>query len=158
MRNITEIIVHCSATPEGKDITAADIDRMHKDRGFKKWFLSKLYHIGYHYIVRLDGTVEKGRPDECIGAHVRGHNTNSIGICYIGGMTSDMKKAKDTRTPEQKESLLILLRNLRKRYPNAVIKGHRDCSPDTNHNGKVDKWEWLKECPCFNAMDEYKDI
>lgn len=150
MRQINLIVVHCSATPEGRDVTAADINKMHIARGFKK--------IGYHYVVRLDGTVETGRKENEIGAHAKGYNANSIGVCYVGGLTSDGKTPKDTRTPAQKSALKKLLHTLKQRYPDARIVGHRDLSPDTNHNGKVDKWEWIKACPCFDAIPEYANI
>lgn len=150
MRKINLIVVHCSATPEGRDVTAADINKMHIARGFKK--------IGYHYVVRLDGTVEMGRKENEIGAHAKGYNANSIGVCYVGGLASDGKTPKDTRTPAQKSALKKLLHTLKQRYPDARIVGHRDLSPDTNHNGKVDKWEWIKACPCFDAIPEYANI
>lgn len=150
MRKINLIVVHCSATPEGRDVTAADINKMHIARGFKK--------IGYHYVVRLDGTVETGRKENEIGAHAKGYNANSIGVCYVGGLASDGKTPKDTRTPAQKSELKKLLHTLKQRYPDARIVGHRDLSPDTNHNGKVDKWEWIKACPCFDAIPEYANI
>lgn len=150
MRKINLIVVHCSATPEGRDVTAADINKMHIARGFKK--------IGYHYVVRLDGTVETGRKENEIGAHANGYNANSIGVCYVGGLASDGKTPKDTRTPAQKSALKKLLHTLKQRYPDARIVGHRDLSPDTNHNGKVDKWEWIKACPCFDAIPEYANI
>lgn len=150
MRQINLIVVHCSATPEGRDVTAADINKMHIARGFKK--------IGYHYVVRLDGTVETGRKENEIGAHAKGYNANSIGVCYVGGVASDGKTPKDTRTPAQKSALKKLLHTLKQRYPDARIVGHRDLSPDTNHNGKVDKWEWIKACPCFDAIPEYANI
>lgn len=143
------LVVHCTATPEGKEFHRADIDRMHRQRGFNG--------IGYHYLVCLDGTVEVGRPEDAVGAHVTGHNLCSIGISYVGGV--DAKgKAKDTRTPAQKMALRKLLTELRKRHQNARIKGHRDFSPDKNGNGKVDSWERIKECPCFDAIPEYQDI
>lgn len=150
MRKINLIVVHCSATPEGRDVTAADINKMHIARGFKK--------IGYHYVVRLDGTVETGRKENEIGAHAKGYNANSIGVCYVGGLASDGKTPMDTRTPAQKSALKKLLHTLKQRYPDARIVGHRDLSPDTNHNGKVDKWEWIKACPCFDAIPEYANI
>ena len=133
------IVVHCSATPEGKHFNAKDIDRMHRQRGFNG--------IGYHYVVLLDGTVEEGRPEEAIGAHVQGYNSNSIGICYIGGVhADDINKAKDTRTPAQKEALRRLIKQLKLRYPKAKVLGHRDF-PGVK-----------KACPCFNAIPEYSDI
>lgn len=135
MRNIKKIIVHCTATKEGKAFTANDITRWHKDRGFAT--------IGYHYVVLLDGTIQQGRAEMVMGAHCKGHNANSIGICYIGGLDEN-GKSKDTRTPEQKKSLLELLKRLKKDYPNATIHGHREFAN--------------KDCPCFDAKNEYKDL
>ena len=108
MREIKSIILHCSATPEGKDFTVADITRWHKERGFRT--------IGYHYVVYRDGTVHKGRPVEQIGAHCEGYNKNSIGVCYIGGLMTDGKTPKDTRTSEQKEALYQLCYDLMDRF------------------------------------------
>lgn len=150
MRKITEIIVHCSATEEDKDYTVDDILQSHKQRGFKD--------IGYHYVIYRDGSVHSGRPIKQIGAHCLGHNAHSIGICYIGGLEAHTKTPKDTRTQKQKESMRKLIAELRKRFPTAKIMGHRDTSPDTNNNGKIDRWEWLKDCPCFDAINEYKDL
>jgi N-acetylmuramoyl-L-alanine amidase len=150
MRKINLIIVHCSATPEGKDYTVEDITRWHKARGFNG--------IGYHYVVYRDGTIHGGRPVTEIGAHCEGHNANSIGVCYIGGLANDGETPKDTRTTAQKLSLIKLLSQLKKLYPHAVIKGHRDCSPDLNKDGKIEPSEWVKECPSFDAQTEYKGI
>ena len=136
MRKINEIIVHCAATPEGKNFKAADIDRWHRER--------KMKCIGYHYVVDLDGTVEPGRPESEIGAHCLGHNQYSIGVCYVGGLAADGKTPKDTRTASQKEALLALLKKLRAKYPNASIHGHRDFA--------------AKACPSFDATTEYKNI
>lgn len=108
MREIKSIILHCSATPDGKDFTVADITQWHKERGFKT--------IGYHYVVYRDGTVHNGRPVEQIGAHCEGYNKNSIGVCYIGGLTADGKTPKDTRTSEQKEALYQLCYDLMDRF------------------------------------------
>lgn len=136
MRKINELIVHCSATPEGKPYTVQNIDKWHKAKGWKG--------IGYHYVIYLDGTIHKGRPEEEIGAHCQGHNANSIGICYIGGIAKDGKTPKDTRTDAQKQSLIELLKALKAKYPEAIIHGHRDFAN--------------KACPCFDATTEYKDI
>lgn len=103
----TEIIVHCSATKEGKDFNIKDIDTWHKQRGFKK--------VGYHYVVRLDGTIEEGRKENEVGAHCTGHNGRSIGICYIGGLDEE-GEPKDTRTAEQKEALFTLISKLLLKY------------------------------------------
>lgn len=150
MRKINLIVVHCSATPEGKDFTVEDIDSWHRQRGFKK--------IGYHFVVYRDGSVHKGRDINEVGAHVKGYNSNSIGVCYIGGLTADGKKAKDTRTPAQKQGLKNLLAQLKKQFPNAKILGHRDLSPDKNHDGKIEPNEWIKECPSFDAKTEYSSL
>lgn len=136
MRQINEIIVHCTASAEGKNFKAADIDRWHKQRGWNG--------IGYHYVVDLDGTVEQGRPISKVGAHCLGHNTNSIGVVYVGGVASDGKTPKDTRTPAQKTALVKLLAELKRQYPNATIHGHRDFA--------------AKACPSFDATTEYKTI
>ena len=131
MRKISEIIVHCSATPEGKHFTVADIDAWHKKRGFKC--------IGYHFVIYLDGKVNVGRNIEEIGAHCLGHNANSIGICYIGGCAADGKTPKDTRTEEQKASLVRLITELRSRFPNARVHGHNKFA--------------AKACPSFNVKN-----
>ena len=136
MRKINEIIVHCAATREGRDFTVEDITRWHKARGFAT--------IGYHYVIYRDGSIHEGRPLEQIGAHCVGHNKHSIGICYIGGCASDGKTPKDTRTSEQKEALLALLRRLKARFPNATIHGHRDFA--------------AKACPSFDAFREYRQL
>ena len=136
MRSINEIIVHCAATREGRDFTVEDITRWHKARGFAT--------IGYHYVIYRDGSIHEGRPLEQIGAHCVGHNKHSIGICYIGGCASDGKTPKDTRTPEQKEALLALLRRLKARFPNATIHGHRDFA--------------AKACPSYDAFREYRQL
>lgn len=150
-RKVTNFLfVHCTATPEGKEFHVKDIDRMHRQRGFNG--------IGYHYIICLDGTVEKGRPEDAVGAHVQNYNSNSVGISYIGGVEADGKTAKDTRTVAQKVAMVALLKDLRTRYPKARILGHRDISPDKNGNGRVDPHERIKECPCFDAIPEYAGI
>ena len=125
---------HCSATPEGRDVSAATIDDWHKQRGWSG--------IGYHYVVSLDGTIEYGRDINKTGAHVKGQNKGSIGLCYVGGVDSDMNP-KDTRTEQQKESLLLLIKTLKKMHPGAEVYGHRDFS--------------TKACPSFDAKTEYKD-
>ena len=135
-RRITEIIVHCAATPEGKDYTVEDIRRWHKAQGWSD--------IGYHYVIYRNGHIEPGRDVDLIGAHCvkGGHNTHSIGICYIGGMDAANKHAKDTRTLAQKAALLGLLTDLRQLYPEAKIYGHRD-------------FDSGKDCPSFDARREY---
>lgn len=135
MRRIDEIIIHCTATIEGKNFKAKDIDKWHKQRGWKG--------IGYHYVIDLDGTIEKGRPENEIGAHTVGHNRYSIGVVYVGGLDKN-GKPKDTRTEEQKESLLEILRQLLSKYPKATIHGHNEFAK--------------KACPCFDVRKEYDMI
>lgn len=136
MREIKEIIIHCAATPEGKNFTVEDINRWHKERGFDE--------IGYHYVIYLDGSIHTGRALDKIGAHCTGHNSKSIGICYIGGLAKDGKTAKDTRTKEQKNSLISLVKALKDTYPNATIHGHNEFAK--------------KDCPSFNVNLEFKNI
>lgn len=135
-RRITEIIVHCTATPEYRDHTVSDIRQWHKRQGWSD--------IGYHYVVYRDGSVHEGRDVDIIGAHCTGHNANSIGVVYVGGVAPDGKTPKDTRTDRQKEGLLSLLINLRKLYPQAEIHGHRDFAN--------------KACPSFDATREYGKV
>ena len=149
-RKITEIIIHCSATPEGRDYTVDDIRRWHKQRGYSD--------VGYHYIVYRNGILAQGRDVNIIGAHASGHNAHSVGICYIGGMSADNSRPEDTRTLRQKARLLSLLVDLRKLYPNAQIVGHRDLSEDKNGDGIIEPSEWMKACPSFDAKSEYHRI
>lgn len=149
VRKIDKIVVHCSATREGAEFNISDIRAWHKRRGFAD--------VGYHYVVRLNGDVERGRPLSVAGAHVKGYNRNSIGVCYIGGLDKQ-GKAKDTRTDAQKQALRALLTELKGCYPDAQILGHRDLSPDRDGDGIISPHEWIKDCPCFDAKDEYKDL
>lgn len=136
-RSISEIIVHCAATPEGKNFTVEQIRDWHVNgRGWKD--------IGYHFVIYLDGSIHAGRPVEQVGAHCLNHNQHSIGVCYIGGCTAEGKKAKDTRTPAQKKVLLELLTELRSIYPKARIHSHSDFAN--------------KACPAFNATQEYASL
>ena len=135
-RNIKEIIIHCSATPEGKDFTTAQIKQCHLARGFSD--------IGYHYVIYRDGSIHTGRAESVSGAHCTGHNTISIGVCYIGGVASDGKTPKDTRTDAQKAALVKLLKQLKAKYPQAKIYPHYKFA--------------AKACPCFNAEEEYKNL
>lgn len=129
MRDIDKIIVHCSATPEGREVTVEQITAWHRARGFRT--------IGYHYLVGLDGSVSAGRPEAEVGAHCTGQNARSIGVCYVGGLDRDTLQPKDTRTPAQREALRGLVDELRKRYPGAKLHGHREFA--------------AKACPCFDV-------
>ena len=141
MRVITLIVVHCSAVKPDQLSSAAQIDSWHRERGFH-------LGIGYHYVIRRDGTIEPGRPEWMIGAHchVKGHhyNSHSIGICYEGGLDA-RGQPDDTRTTAQKATMRQLLEDLHQRYPRAMIVGHRDLSHD-------------RDCPCFDAYKEYADL
>lgn len=133
MRKINKIILHCSATKEGKNFTVEDITLWHKERGFKT--------IGYHFVIYLDGSVHVGRLIEDIGAHVSGHNSDSIGICYIGGLDSD-GSPKDTRTPEQIIAMHAIIKGLQAFLPDITIHGHNEFAN--------------KACPCFNVKKEFE--
>lgn len=149
MRRIDNIVIHCTATKEGKYFDVSDIDNWHKQIGFRC--------VGYHYLILLDGSIQVGRNEEEVGAHVKGFNKHSIGISYVGGLDKN-GNSKDTRTNSQKKSLLSLLSELKERYNNAKILGHRDFSKDLNNNGHIEPNEYMKDCPCFNAITEYKHI
>ena len=134
MRRITLIIIHCSATPEGRNLDFETCRADHiRHRGFSD--------IGYHFYLTRDGRIHRGRTLERMGAHCKNHTRQSVGICYEGGLSAGGMPA-DTRTPEQKASLLALLRELRRVFPRAIIVGHRDLNPQ-------------KRCPCFDAVKEY---
>lgn len=137
IRNINRIIVHCTATPEGRVETVQSIRNMHLAKGWSD--------IGYHYLIGLNGERWNGRNVNLVGAHCEGYNANSIGVCYVGGVDKKLK-TKDTRTQKQKDALLALLKDLRRIYPKAKICGHRDL----DRHGK--------ECPSFDATEEYKNI
>ena len=134
MRTVTLIIIHCSATPEGRSFGFEQCREDHiRHRGFKD--------IGYHFYITRDGDIHRGRPLEQVGAHCRNHNRHSVGICYEGGLDR-RGRPKDTRTLEQKASLLALVRELKRVFPQALVVGHHDLNPQ-------------KVCPCFNAAREY---
>jgi N-acetylmuramoyl-L-alanine amidase len=144
-RVVDLIVIHCSATRVDRDVTAKDIDAAHRVRGFACW--------GYHYYIRKSGKVETMRPEWQPGAHAYGYNARSIAVCYEGGLDENGKPA-DTRTLKQKLAMHELVYNLLLRYPKAQVAGHRDLSPDKNHNGRIEPWERIKECPCFDAIGE----
>lgn len=133
MRRIDKIIIHCTATPEGRYVTVADVDRYHKSRGWSG--------IGYHYLIGLNGEIWQGRDESQIGAHVMGQNTNSIGVCYVGGVDKSMNP-KDTRTPAQIDALKKLIADLKKKYPQATVHGHNEFA--------------AKACPCFDVKKEFR--
>lgn len=135
MRQISHIIIHCSASQNGDARVTRDvIDRWHRERGWNG--------IGYHYVIEVDGTRAQGRPESVIGAHVEGQNANSIGVCMVG---------TDRFSRAQWDELAVLVADLAARYPDADIKGHRDYSPDKNGDGIIEPWEWMKTCPGFDV-------
>lgn len=144
MRELNKIVVHCSATEQGKEVSVEDITHWHKARGFRT--------IGYHYVIGLVGNIERGRPIKEQGAHVRGHNKDSIGICYIGGLIN--KKPSDTRTIPQIHALRGLVEGLKIAFNVNEVVGHRDLSPDLNEDGEITSNEWLKQCPCFDVKTQ----
>ena len=149
MRSISLIILHCSATRADRRYTFRQCRQDHKSRGY--------VDIAYHYYVTRDGQVHEGRPLWQQGAHCKDHNKHSIGICYEGGLNI-LGKAADTRPPAQRQSLRALMEDLHRRYPQAIILGHRDLSPDLDGNGKIEPREWVKQCPCLDTVLEYEDL
>lgn len=137
MRYINKIILHCSATPEGRHIDVDTIRRWHLKRGWSD--------IGYHFVIYLDGTIVPGRPVERSGAHTKGLNANSIGVCYIGGVEAEKRNdkwpAKDTRTPQQIDAMERLISDLFAEYPEATLHGHNEFA--------------AKACPSFDVQEEY---
>ena len=136
-RKINEIIIHCTATPEGREVSLEELYNWHKDRGF--------IDIGYHFVVHIDGTIESARPLHIIGAHCEGHNAHSIGISYVGGTRSDdPQKPKDTRTEAQRVQIWNLVYYLLRYFPSATIHGHNEYA--------------AKACPCFNVRQEWREL
>lgn len=140
-RNIDEIIIHYTATPEGEEFSNAQIKASHLARGFSD--------IGYHWVIGLNGEVRKGRDESIAGAHCKWHNTRSIGICYVGGCPPRSVEGwknigKDTRTPAQKAALIKLIKEVKSRYPKATVHGHNEFAN--------------KPCPGFNAKQEYASL
>lgn len=142
---IKKLVVHCSASRPKNHTDISTITRDHKLRGFTT--------VGYHYVILRDGEIQKGRPDTQAGAHVTGHNTGSLGICLVGGLNDLTGKPENNFTDKQFAALSGLLFKLTLAHPQAKILGHRDLSPDLNKNGKIEKYEWVKECPCFDVQE-----
>lgn len=160
MRPIKRLVIHCSASPNsdtlfrgspgtpGGQTPVQAIDAWHAKRGFKRGVAAcrklnpGLPHIGYHYVIYRNGVVATGRHPDEVGAHVKGGNLTSIGICLVG---------IDQFTPAQWAALAKLVGDLQTLWPMTVVVGHRDLSPDTNGNGRIEKFEWLKTCPGFDV-------
>lgn len=147
MRKIKYIAVHCTAGNQSQ--TIEDLRAEFYRKGWK--------NPGYHYVVKPDGGIVQMHPEEKTSNGVKGYNSVSLNVAYIGGIDAQGKET-DNRTDAQKKSLVSLLRILKKKYPEAVIQGHRDFSPDLNGNGRIEKSEWIKLCPCFDAKEEYATL
>lgn len=153
--NIRRVLIHCTATREGQDIDAATIKRWHItpiSKGGRGWT-----DIGYHFVIRLDGTIEVGRAENKVGAHVEGFNTGSIGVVYVGGLDAQ-GRAKDTRTDAQRTAMVRLCKDLDRAYAHPRFMGHRDASPDKDGDGIIEKHEWLKDCPCFDVGPWWESV
>lgn len=147
MRTIKYIAVHCTASHQSMTI-----------EGLKQEFKRKGWvNPGYHYVVSPDGKITQLLDEEKVSNGVKGFNSVSINVAYIGGIDRTGKPI-DNRTDAQKASLRSLLKLLHKKYPTAVIQGHRDFSPDLNKDGKITPNEWMKACPCFDAKTEYANL
>ncbi len=147
--NIRYLVIHCSATKSNQNYSLEQLERDHRQRGFERG--------GYHYYIRRDGGIYIMRKHSEVGAHCQGFNRCSLGICYEGGLDS-LGRPCDTRSEEQKRSLEHLLRLLRLCYPEVLVVGHRDMSPDRNGDGRISRDEWIKVCPGFEVRDEYGDL
>lgn len=148
-RRIGLLAIHCTATMAGRPFDVEAIRRMHKAQGWSD--------IGYHWLIGINGELWPGRPESIAGSHIRGHNANSIGICYVGGIGANGRPA-DTRTDAQKATMARLLKERRGVYPRARIRGHRDMSPDKDGDGVVERHEWLKDCPCFDVREWCRSV
>ena len=147
MRQIKYLAVHCTASSQTTTIKGLEME--FKRKGWK--------NPGYHYVVSADGKVHQMLDEAKVSNGVKGYNSVSVNVAYIGGI-DNQGKATDNRTEAQKKSLRALLNMLKGKYPKAVIQGHRDFSPDLNGDGRITRNEWIKACPCFEAKEEYKDI
>jgi N-acetylmuramoyl-L-alanine amidase len=144
VRDINLIVIHCTASPNGKPVSIETIRAWHKARGFND--------VGYHYVINVDGNVMNGRPEEIAGAHAKGFNLHSIGVSLVGGTGGPDKQNPGAYSPEQLDALRIVVRDLLIRFPGSKVKGHRDLSPDLDGDGEIEPSEWIKLCPSFDVM------
>lgn len=175
MRSINLVVIHCTGSPNGVFITAAQVDAWHRERGFKrdaafaKEFRPQLPHIGYHRLILADGSPAFGRDLDEIGAHVQGHNANSVGVCMVGTMAFFLSQWEQLRETlgilalglAQRRKIPIDPRNYPVPSPRAALQiyrelgvqvvGHRDLSPDLNHDGVIEPNEYIKLCPGFDV-------
>lgn len=156
MRDIRLIVIHCSASRNGAPLVVDQIDHEHAKRGFRRGpeFIARqnlgLKSIGYHFVVYVNGALATGRHLDEVGAHAKGYNQKSIGICMVGGL-DEHGKATGKFMQAQWETLRDCVTSLQKTYPSVKIIGHRDLSPDLNGDGVIEQNEWMKECPCFSV-------
>lgn len=150
IRKILNIVVHCTAGWQNE--TTKDLIAGFRARGWK--------NNGYHIVINADGTYEQITSLDAIANGVAGHNANSIHVSYKGGIKKVNGKiiATDNRTPQQKATLIQVLKELKTLHPGAKIKGHRDFSPDLDKDGVIEANEYIKMCPCFDAIPEYKNL
>lgn len=152
MRKITRIFVHCTASWQ-QSTTTEGLHKEFKDKGWR--------NPGYHWVIFPNGKIVQMLGEDLVANGVCGYNQKSIHVAWVGGIKYNENRkivSVDNRTENQKQSLFDLLTKLKLKYKEAMIMGHRDISPDLNHNGVVDPWERIKDCPCFDAMTEYMDI
>jgi N-acetyl-anhydromuramyl-L-alanine amidase AmpD len=149
MREITRIFVHCTATSQATT-TEESLRSEFKRKGWKA--------PGYHYVVKTDGNIIRMLPEDKVANGVKGYNSTALHVAWIGGIDRQHPNGIDNRTEAQRVALYDLVAKLKMRHPKAEILGHRDISPDLNHNGIVDPWERIKACPCFDARVEYKEL
>lgn len=141
-KNIKYIVIHCSATKRTQDVGVFEINQWHRARGWSG--------IGYHFVIKRDGTIEPGRAIDKTGAHAYGVNRVSWGVCMVGGLDYQ-GDAVDNFTDEQYTSLRAVVITLKAFAPDAEVLGHRDLSPDLDGDGVIEEWEWMKDCPCFDV-------
>lgn len=149
MRKITRIFVHCTASWQSST-TEASLRAEFRAKGWK--------NPGYHWVIFPNGRILKMLDEAYVANGVADYNKHSIHVAWVGGIDKEHPQGIDNRTLDQKVALFDLLTKLKLKYKDAYILGHRDISPDLNHNGVVDPWERIKACPCFDAMIEYVDI
>lgn len=149
MRTISRIFVHCTASYQ-QTTTLKSLQAEFKAKGWKL--------PGYHYVIFPDGKIRQMLDESRVANGVKDYNKHSIHIAWVGGIDKQHPQGIDNRTLDQKMALFDLVTKMKLKYRNAIVMGHRDISPDLNHNGIVDPWERIKACPCFDAMVEYMDI
>lgn len=151
VKGIHTVVVHCSATRMGREVTIEEIDSWHRDRGFAMF--------GYHRFIDVEGGRHQGRPFARRGAHVEGENSGTVGLCIAGGLNEDLKPEEEMFMPVQYEALHEELWYLKRALPGLKrIVGHRDYSPDIDGDGIITPAEWIKACPCLEVGQILSDL